>query len=410
MAELDRDIESAEPAGKVAGIVAQFETAASLIAAASRMREEGFHRWDAHVPMPLHGLEKAMGIRMTILPWFVLGAGLAGGGLGLLMQWFTNAVHYPLIISGKPLFSLPANIPVTFELIVLFSSLTAFAGAVALNLLPQYAHPAFSSSRFARATSDGFFISVDARDAKFDQASTADLLKSLGAVAVETCREEGADRGLPGPLLLGLAGVAVLALLPPLVVAWLRGTTSDSPRIQILRGMDVQPAYRAQSRSPLFADGRSSRPAVPNTIPLGRLDDDSHLHAGKVNGAWARTFPASTPLTMETMRRGQERFNVYCAVCHGLAGDGDGMTAQRAAARGETNWVPPVQLYAAPVRSQPVGQLYHTIANGVRKMPGYRSQIPAQDRWAIVLYLQALQRSQTAGVQDIPEELRSKVP
>ena len=96
-----------------------------------------------------------------------LGAGFAGCAAVLLMQWWMNAVDYPLLISGKPLFSLPANIPITFELIVLFSALTAFGGTLVLNQLPQFWHPVFSCERFRRVTADGFFLSIDAKDPKF---------------------------------------------------------------------------------------------------------------------------------------------------------------------------------------------------------------------------------------------------
>ncbi len=116
----------------------------------------------------MHGLNDAMGIRTTRLPLVVLGGGLIGGGLALLMQWWMNGVDYKFLISGKPLFGLPANIPIFFELTVLFSALGAFLGMLAFNLLPEYHHPLFSSERFRRATQDRFFISIEARDPKFD--------------------------------------------------------------------------------------------------------------------------------------------------------------------------------------------------------------------------------------------------
>ena len=106
MSEAETTTENAAAAERVAAMLAQFESVEALVAAAVRMREEGFRRWDAHSPFPIHGIERAMGIRMTILPFLVLGAGITGAIVGLVMQWWTNAVEYPLIISGKPLFSL----------------------------------------------------------------------------------------------------------------------------------------------------------------------------------------------------------------------------------------------------------------------------------------------------------------
>ena len=358
-----------ERLGTLAGVVAQFETPAALLTAAERVREAGFRRWDAYSPLPVHGLDRAMGIRMTILPWIVMGAGVTGGVVGLLMQWWTNAVHYPIIVSGKPLFSVPANIPVTFEMIVLFSALTTFFGALALSLLPQYWDALFTTRAFARATTDAFLISIDARDYKFDEAAVRGLLQSLGAQSVETYYEPARGQRIPGFLYWLLAVVLVLAPLPPLAIAWQRATPKSLPRVQILKDMDSQPKYKAQGDSPLFLDGRSDRPPVAHSIARGRLDSDGHFSQGKLGDQWARTFPQSVELSPATMNRGRERFNIYCAPCHGLAGDGDGMTAMRAQRRGEINWVPPLQLNAPSVRAQPVGQLFHSITNGVRKMP-----------------------------------------
>jgi mono/diheme cytochrome c family protein len=173
--------------------------------------------------------------------------------------------------------------------------------------------------------------------------------------------------------------------------------------------MDSQPRFKAQTTSVLFRDGRSNRSVIPGTVARGQLGENRRLVTGRDGAEWSREFPDSIPLNDETMRRGQQRYNIYCAQCHGLAGDGDGLTAQRALLRGEPDWVPPVQLYASSVQAQPVGQIYNSIANGIRKMPSYGKQISVEDRWAIVFYVQALQRSQSATVEDIPENLREKV-
>ncbi|MBN2328028.1 MAG: DUF3341 domain-containing protein, partial [Candidatus Omnitrophica bacterium] len=108
---------------KINGILVEFDNTIDLLEAAEKVRDAGYEKWDVHSPIPIHGMDDAMGIRPTILPWLVLGAGLTGLAAAVLMQWWMNAVDYPIIISGKPLFSLPANIPVAFELTVLFSAL-----------------------------------------------------------------------------------------------------------------------------------------------------------------------------------------------------------------------------------------------------------------------------------------------
>lgn len=190
---------AAEP--KLWGYMAEYDNVDSLIAAAEKVRDAGFKRWDCHTPFPVHGLDKAMGIRKTILPWIVLGAGLTGCTLGLLLQWYVNSPHtqmaglisfvggYPLIISGKPYWSVPANIPVIFELTVLFSALTAFVSVWALCGLPRFYHPTFSVERFKKVTDDKFFIVVESKDEKFDPVATRNLLSATPTTAIEEIKD-----------------------------------------------------------------------------------------------------------------------------------------------------------------------------------------------------------------------------
>jgi len=167
------------------GLLAEFAEEGTLLEAAERIRDEGYRRWDCHSPYPVHGLDRAMGLRDTRLPWVVLTGGILGAGSAILMQWWMNAIDYPLVIAGKPLFSCPAQIPVAFELTILFSALSCVAALLAFNRLPRFHHPAFHSRHFRRVTSDRFFVIIEASDPKFDAVRTADLLGSLGAAHVE---------------------------------------------------------------------------------------------------------------------------------------------------------------------------------------------------------------------------------
>jgi len=170
---------------EIYGLLVEFETVDQLLDAAERVRDEGYTRWDCHAPFPVHGLDGAMGIRQSKLPLLVFAAGLAGAAGGILLQWFTNAFDYPFLISGKPLFSLPANIPVAFETTILFAAISALVGMLALNGLPQLTHPLFANRSFKRATDDRFFISIEARDPLFDPAKTRELLESVSDQPVE---------------------------------------------------------------------------------------------------------------------------------------------------------------------------------------------------------------------------------
>jgi prepilin-type N-terminal cleavage/methylation domain-containing protein len=331
--------------------------------------------------------------------------------IALLMQWWTNAVDYPLIISGKPLFSLPANIPVTFELIVLLSAFAAFFGVFALTGLPIFGHALFSRERFRKATVDGFFISVEADDAKFDEAAVSQLLRDAGATAVETYGWPASKRsGIPGAFFWAGALAALVALLPPLYVATIKLTKSDKPRIHIVPNMDYQPRYNTQAASQWFPDGRTMRLPVEGTVALGELRQDDRFYRGKIDDEFVKTFPPRFEISEETMLRGRERYNVFCAACHGYVGDGDGLVSERALARADSSaWIQPLSLHVPRVRQQPVGELYNTITHGIRTMPPYASQIPPEDRWAIVLYVRALQRSQNASIDDVPANKREQV-
>jgi hypothetical protein len=167
------------------GVMAEFPDVDSIFAAAERVRDAGFKNWDVYSPFPIHGIDAAMGIKPTILPFLVLAGGLTGLISGIILQWWTNAYDYPFLVSGKPLFSLPANIPIIFELTILCGSLTAFFGMFLLNQLPMLYNPLFKSERFRRATNDRFFIVIEAADPQFQETATGELLRSLGATAVE---------------------------------------------------------------------------------------------------------------------------------------------------------------------------------------------------------------------------------
>ena len=391
---------------RVWGRVAEFETPDQLIAAAKVVRDAGFARWDCHTPFPVHGLDGAMGVRATKLPWAVLAAGLTGCTVALLLQWWTNGVDYPMEISGKPLFGLPAAVPVAFELTILLSALTVFFGVLVLGGLPSWHHPLFGKPRFARATSDRFFLVIEASDPLFDEADR--VLAGVDAASVEDCVEEcrvdGSDARLPRAIKWAGVFAIVIALLPFAWIAKKRVTTTTSPRIEIFDDMDFQPKLHAQGSSTIFADGRAMRAQVAGTVARGELRNDPVYFEGKnTDGSWAETVPVRPSLGL--LARGQQSYNIHCAVCHGRSGYGDGPISKRAAALGEPAWVPPTSLHDDVVRKRKVGQLFDAITNGVRTMPAY-SSIDVADRWAIVLYLHALQRSQNAKPADVPAELR----
>jgi mono/diheme cytochrome c family protein len=400
--------DSSQPA-PLHGLLAEYTSPQQILEAATRVREAGFKQWDTFTPFPVHGIEGAMGIKPTILPVLVFCAGLTGSIIGLTLQWWTNAVDYPWIVSGKPFWSLPANIPVIFELTVLLSAATALVGMLMLNNLPHPSHPLDLKQRFARATDDRFFLLIQASDPKFDEQATRKLLDETAPVLVDEVAEDRVteDR-LPKVLVYGLIVLAAAALIPFALIARARETKSPVPRINLVQDMDYQPYVKAQKEFTFFADKRADRPQELGTVAVGELKSE-HLETGKLSGAFARTFPEEIPVSAETMARGHQRYDIYCATCHGLSGNGDGMVAKRAEALAQGTWVPPTNLHQQYLHEQPVGQLFNSITHGVRNMPAYGHLVPAEDRWAIILYVRALQRSKAAKLSDVPESERKSL-
>ncbi len=220
---------------------------------------------------------------------------------------------------------------------------------------------------------------------------------------------------VPKPFIYaGLIGL-MLAMIPPALILRQRAVTFTKPRIHIIQDMDDQAKLKTQNASALFFDGRAMRPDVADTVARGELGADEHFEKGVANGGWATTFPAQLTVDIDFLRHGQERFNIYCQPCHGAAGYGDGIVNERAnrlmtsGFGNGTTWVQPKSVHEAAIREQPLGQMYNSITNGVRNMPAYAAQIPTADRWAIVAYVKALQRSQHAEESDITAAERASL-
>jgi hypothetical protein len=162
-----------------------------------------------------------------------------------------------------------------------------------------------------------------------------------------------------------------------------------------------EPRFEPLEASTFFDDGTSARPLVAGTVARGELRDDEAFYSGKIDGKYVTELPLE--LNRELLERGQERFNIYCSPCHGRVGDGNGMIVQRGFRR------PPSFVSTDRLLNAPVGHFYDVISNGFGAMPSYASRVDPHDRWAIVAYIRALQRSQNGSVNDVPAELRDDI-
>lgn len=446
---------------KLIGLMAQFDDPDSLLHACDNARQYGYKKMDAFSPFPVHGIDDAIGIRRTILPFIVLAIGIGGCLFALGLQYYANGTDsirpfpgYKFIISGKPFFSWPANIPVTFEIVVLSSAFAAFFGMLVMNGLPKFANPLHRISRFKRASNDRFFLVVEVADEKFSDEQTRSQFDEWGATGIEEVREDLSDHTIPPVIKKVLMLLAFLLILPPAMIYKARGMTSRSPRLHVVPDMDWQYRYKAQNVGPnfgsekepqyLFQDMRVMRQPIAGTVARGELENDSEFFRGIKQGSavtqsnawvgppsslqdeqnqeeakspadeadadakqdeepttpaapepdWVTEFPELFKIERETMERGRERYNIYCVACHGHAGDGDGLVNKRAMElnlAGKATWTQAKAYHDPEVMKQPVGRLFDTITNGRGTMGPYGSQITAEDRWAIVLYIKALQ-------------------
>ena len=177
---------------RVYGYLAEFESASALFKAAEKLRDAGFRKWDCYSPYPIHGLDGAMGMKRSILPWFVFFGGMTGTATAFTLAYVTQVVIYPTVVQAKPanIFTIPAFFPIMFELTVLFAGITTLFGLLGLIQLPRLNHPLFASDQFQRVTDDGFFIAIEARDPQFSPIQTRDLLAEIGGTNIELVEEE----------------------------------------------------------------------------------------------------------------------------------------------------------------------------------------------------------------------------
>src|SRR5450759_1084326 len=175
---------------KYYGLMAEFDSPAAILDAAEQVRAAGFRRWETFTPFPIHGLDKVAGFKNSLVGWFAF---LFGGGafvatMGLI--WFSNTFDYPLIVGGKPMFSPPMSFVVSYIMLIMGGAVGALVGMLALNQLPRLHHPLFKKPRFVLASRDKFFLLIGARDEKFCETETRQLLESIGGAHIEIVEDE----------------------------------------------------------------------------------------------------------------------------------------------------------------------------------------------------------------------------
>jgi hypothetical protein len=170
---------------KTYGILAEFDSPAAILSAAEKIRGAGYQRWDVFTPFPIHGMDKVMGLKNSLVGWVSLfmGGGAFMSVVGLI--WFSNAFDYPLIVGGKPMFSVPMTFVPSYIMMIMGAAVGALIGMLAFNELPRLHHPLFNSKRFELVSRDKFFLLIGALDLKFSETETRKLLESIGGAHIE---------------------------------------------------------------------------------------------------------------------------------------------------------------------------------------------------------------------------------
>ena len=171
------------------GLIAEFETPAGILHAAEKVRDAGFRRWDVFTPFPVHGMDKAMGLKNSQVGWFSFLGGCTGYTCGMLMIWYMNAHDYGIPVGGKPLFSPFSAFPPSYELTILLGSFGALFGMLFMNRLPRLHHPLLKHGRFALAPPDKFFVVIETADPKYSDSETRKLLEGAGSKLIQTVED-----------------------------------------------------------------------------------------------------------------------------------------------------------------------------------------------------------------------------
>jgi len=370
---------------KIFGVTALFNNPDAITAAAKKAADAGFTRWDVNSPYPIHGIDKAMKMKPSTLGFVTLIFGLSGAVLALILMWWTMSVDYPMIIGGKPYFSLPAFIPVTFEVTVIMATVSTVVAMLAFFFgLPRNDHALHDTDYMKKVSCDHYGLVIEAIDPKFDERSTLEFLKDLKPLSTEVIyHPEKESYPIFEPrFILFLAGVAVVVSLGTYLML------NKLMYIQPFNWMENQAKIIPQTGSEFFADGRGMRLPVEGSVAKGFVP---YPFEGETNPREVLSNPYFP--TKENLELGQRKYLTYCSPCHGNFGDGD--------SRLQGQFPNPPTLHSDRGRNFSDGMIYHIITVGQNVMPSYASQVTREERWAIVNYIRVLQRAKNATDADI---------
>jgi hypothetical protein len=372
---------------KIFSVAALFDTADDIMRAAKEATAAGYTKYDVNIPYPVHGLEKVMKLKPSLLGLITFVIGLGGVTFAVLfMSWVTN-VDYPLVIGGKPFFSWPAFVPVAFEVTVLSASVGTVVAMIALFFkFPHNSHPLHETNYIKKVSSDKFGINIVAVDPIFDETKIKEFFTKLGGKEIETIYEEPMPKDIK---MFDKRFISVLVMVAFVTPGATYLVLNKLLYMQPFSWMSEQDKGLPQSKSEVFSDGFTMRPPVEGTVARGFIP---YEYKGLKDSA-VINLSNPLPYSKVVIAKGKTKFDTYCSPCHGYFGKGD--------TRLHDQFPKPPTLHSDKVRNWSDGNIYHVITNGQNIMPSYEKQINRDDRWAIVHYIRVLQRSQNAKDSDL---------
>ena len=371
---------------KIFAIAAIFNTPDEIIKAAKATAEKKYTKYDVNTPYPVHGMDKAMKLKPSKLGFVTLAFGLFGAAIALFFMWWSMSISYPIVIGGKPFFSLPAFVPITFEMTVLLATLATAIGMFAVFFnFPKNTHPLHDTPYMEQVSNDKYGIYIQANDPEFNENQIKDFFNELGANQIETIY-------YPEPKKLTVWEPRFITFLVIVFVLVSAGTYFTLNKLLFwtpFNWMVFQSRVDAQSKSTFFKDGFGMRKPVKGTVSRESIPYEYASIKEQPTKPLVNPLPASK----EVLNTGKKKFDIYCSPCHGYYGDGDSRL------RGQ--FPNPPSLHSQKVRNWQDGNIFHVLTNGQNVMPSYAVQLSPDERWAVVHYIRALQKAKNASETDI---------
>lgn len=371
---------------RVHSVTGLFDTPNEILHAAEEIRKAGYTMFDINTPYPVHGIERAMKLKPSKLGYVTFFVGVGGALFAFLFMTWVSVYNYPLVIGGKPFFTWPAFVPITFEVTVLSASIaTVLTMLFVMFRFPNVSNPIHDTNYMKQVSSDKFGAMISALDPKFNEVSASEFLLKLGAKNVEIVYypDDVKIKVFEPKFLIFLVLVGIITS----GVTYF--TLNKLMYMQPFSWMSEQNKVLPQTKSDFWTDGFSNRPPVPGTVPRNYI---GYEFKGKPDSV---IYGLSNPLPFNSkiVEIGKQKYNTFCSPCHGYFGKGD--------SRLRNQFPNPPTLLSEKVKNWADGNIFHVITNGQNIMPSYAKQISVEDRWAIIHYIRVLQRAQNAKDTDL---------